>query len=73
MRIKVGDTVKFINKKAHEENPEWYPPKGTLGCVVDILKDSKYKRKVTYKIIWKRNSTSENDVWYAQRSWIRRA
>lgn len=73
MSIKVGDKVRFINKKAHEEKPEWYPKKGTYGQVLDILKDSKYKRKITYKIIWQRNSTSENDVWYSQRSWLRRA
>lgn len=71
-RIKIGDFIEFRSSKMHEEEPARYPEPGTVGTVVDILRDPK-KRKVCYKVQWPTGSTSENDVWWADKAWIRKA
>lgn len=55
-----GRQVRFINAKAHEEMPNWYPPVGTIGIIVPI-----YNKFVDdFKIKWPKGSTSSNDTWF---------
>ena len=57
--IKVGDKVKFIDRKAHEEVPEYYPPVGTIGTVV---RDE--CNQEDWKVQWPKGTTSGHDRWY---------
>ena len=53
---KVGDKVVFVDKKKHEEHPEFFPEVGTVGTVVGV--DS-------YDIFvkWEEGSTTQGDTW----------
>jgi hypothetical protein len=35
-----GSFVKFINKEAHGEFPEWYPAVGTIGRITGVTEES---------------------------------
>ena len=36
-KIRVGDKVRFINQKAHEDMPSCYPAVGTCGKVLHVI------------------------------------
>ena len=38
-RIQVGDRVRFTSDEKHLQEPNWYPPAGTIGTVDDIDAD----------------------------------
>ena len=60
-KFNVGDKVRYIGKK-HNDMPEFYPPVGTIGTVVNQLNecDNVY-------IQWEKASTSKDDYWYCNR------
>lgn len=57
--IKIGDKVRFVDRKAHEQTPEYYPSVGTIGTVVMDECNPK-----DWKIQWPKGTTSGNDRWY---------
>lgn len=59
--IKIGDKVRFVDRKAHEQTPEYYPSVGTIGTVVM----DEYNPK-DWKIQWPKGTTSGNDRWYCE-------
>ena len=54
---KVRDKVVFVDKKKHEEHPEFYPEVGTVGTVVGVGVNDVFVK-------WKKGSTTEDDTWY---------
>lgn len=57
--IKIGDKVRFVDRKAHEQTPEYYPSVGTIGTVVKDARNPK-----DWKIQWPKGATSGDDRWY---------
>lgn len=57
--IKVGDKVRFVDRKAHKQTPEYYPSVGTIGTVVMDECNPK-----DWKIQWPKGTTSGDDRWY---------
>ena len=57
--IKIGDKVRFVDRKAHEQTPEYYPSVGTIGTIV--MDESNPK---DWKIQWPKGTTSGDDRWY---------
>lgn len=57
--IKIGDKVRFVDRKAHEQTPEYYPSVGTIGTVVKDERNPK-----NWKIQWPKGATSGDDRWY---------
>lgn len=57
-KFNVGDKVRYIGKD-HNDMPEFYPPVGTIGTVVNQLNeyDDVY-------VQWEKASTSKEDCWY---------
>lgn len=60
---KVGDKVIFIKKKRHEGFPHFYPEVGTVGTVIESC-------GVDVFVKWEKGSTSEDDTWFADYSWV---
>lgn len=60
-KFNVGDKVRYIGKD-HNDMPEFYPPVGTIGTVVNRLNeyDDVY-------VQWEKGSTSKEDCWYCDR------
>lgn len=60
-KFKVGDKVRYIGKD-HREMPEFYPPVGTIGTVINQSNecDDVY-------VQWEKGSTSRKDCWYCDR------
>lgn len=70
MEIKVGDTVRFLDRLGlHAVEPSFYPKKGTIGTVEKYMHDDVVlePRHVCF-IKWRTGSTSENDKWWAFKS-----
>ena len=59
--VKKGDSVRYIGKNGHKNNPEYYPAKDVVGKVIKVCSDP------TCCIQWPKGSTSNDDRWYA--SW----
>ena len=59
---KVGDKVVFVDKKKHEEHPEFYPEVGTVGTVVAVDGHDEL-------IKWEEGSTTKDDTWYCGFEW----
>lgn len=57
-KYKPGDKVRFIDTKAHEDCPAFYPPIGTIGTVSRILKNG------DLDVQWPTGSTTVDDRWY---------
>lgn len=57
--IKIGDKVRFVDRKAHKQTPEYYPSVGTIGTVVMDECNPK-----DWKIQWPKGTTSGDDRWY---------
>ena len=57
----IGRQVRFINAKAHEEMPEYYPEVGTIGIIC-------YYSYNDFYIRWPTGSTSMDDVWTCSES-----
>lgn len=57
--IKKGDSVRYIGKNGHKNNPEYYPAKDVVGKVIEVCSD------LTCHIQWPKGATSRNDRWYA--------
>ena len=57
--VKKGDSVRYIGKNGHKNNPECYPAKDVVGTVIKVCSD------LTCDIQWPKGSTSWNDRWYA--------
>ena len=49
--------VVFINERAHEEMPEYYPKVGTVGKILNRDGDG-------YRIEWPYGSTSGDSIWF---------
>ena len=60
---KVRDKVVFVDKKKHEEHPEFYPEVGTVGTVVGLGVNDVFVK-------WKKGSTAEDDTWHCEFDWI---
>ena len=64
--IHVGLKVKFKDRLSHKVTPKYYPPVGTIGTVIEII--------AGHPIIkWEKGSTSEDDEWMADPTWIKPA
>lgn len=59
--VKKGDSVRYICKNGHKNNPEYYPAKDVVGKVIKVCSD------LTCYIQWPKGTTSQYDRWYA--SW----
>lgn len=60
-----GKQVRFINAKAHEEMPEYYPKVGTIGILIPT-KDTNFKWFADdYAVQWPKGSTAGTgtDCW----------
>lgn len=57
--VKKGDSVRYIDKNGHKNNPEYFPAKDAVGKVIKICSD------LTCYIQWPKGTTSRNDRWYA--------
>lgn len=55
--------VRFINKKAREEQPAVYPPVGTLGVVLADHGSS-------YFVKWAKESIGMGDAWICPKSFV---
>ena len=54
-----GAKVKFINKEAHENDPWFYPPVGTIGTIIHNNDyDKTDPNDVEWKVRWPKNSIS---------------
>lgn len=61
---KVGDKVVFIDKKKHEEYPEFFPKVGTVGTITGHSDD------IRTLVKWEEGSTSLDDQWLCEFDWI---
>ena len=59
--VKKGDSVRYIGKNGHKNNPDYFPAKDVVGKVIKVCSD------LTCHIQWPKGSTSQDDRWYA--SW----
>lgn len=59
--VKKGDSVRYIDKNGHKNNPEYYPAKDVVGKVIKVCSDW------TCFIQWPKGATSQDDRWCA--SW----
>ena len=59
--VKKGDSVRYIGKNGHKNNPECYPAKDVVGKVIKVCSDW------TCFIQWPKGATSQDDRWCA--SW----
>lgn len=59
--VKKGDSVRYIDKNGHKNNPEYFPAKDAVGKVIKVCSD------LTCYIQWPKGSTSLDDSWCA--SW----
>ena len=57
--VKKGDSVRYIGKNGHKNNPDYYPAKDVVGKVIEVCSDR------TCDIQWPKGATSRNDRWYA--------
>ena len=57
--VKKGDSVRYIDKNGHKNNPEYYPAKDAVGKVIEVCSES------TCYIQWPKGSTSLDDRWCA--------
>ena len=57
--VKKGDSVRYIDKNGHKNNPEYYPAKDVVGKVIKVCSD------LTCYIQWPKGSTSLDDRWCA--------
>lgn len=64
MKYQVGGMVIFVDAKAHEREPEFYPEPGTVG---EIIRVSRHGLNVR----WPKGSTSWDDVWGCSFSRVR--
>ena len=61
-KIRVGDKVRFINQKAHEDMPSCYPAVGTCGKVLRVIEHA--EDDIELRIQWDMGSTSADDTWH---------
>ena len=61
-KIRVGDKVRFINQKAHEDMPSCYPAVGTCGKVLHVIEYA--EDDIELRIQWDMGSTSADDTWH---------
>lgn len=54
---KPGDKVRFIDAKAHEDYPDFYPPVGTIGTVLRMFGNG------VLDVQWPTGSTTGDDRW----------
>lgn len=62
-RTMLGRQVRFINAKAHEEMPEYYPEFGTIGILVPTNSRDGYWGDCDFLVQWPVESTSGCDIW----------
>lgn len=65
-KIRVGDKVRFINQKAHEDMPSCYPAVGTCGKVLHVIEHA--EDDIELRIQWDIGSTSGDDMWHCDRT-----
>lgn len=67
MEIKVGDTVRFLDRLGlHAVEPSFYPKKGTIGTVVKrVHDDAVLDSKCIHLVQWETGNTSDEDEWWA--------
>ena len=63
-KFNVGDKVRYVGKD-HEDMPEFYPPVGTIG---EIIEDTD---ETSYYVQWSKGSTSKEDRWYCSKEDIK--
>lgn len=63
MKYDIGDKVRFVNKEAHEESPEYYPECGTVGRIDDI---DEYDY---FLVSWPAETVKENARYGGDYSW----
>ena len=49
----------IYNGNMHDSQPEYYPPKGTVGKVA-------VDDEIAYRVQWPKGATSDNDYWWAR-------
>ena len=57
--VKKGDSVRYIGKNGHKNNPDYYPAKDVVGKVIRVCSD------LSCHIQWPKGTTSRDDRWYA--------
>lgn len=62
---KVGNKVVFTAFNKHIDDPQFYPPVGTVGVIGRIdFQDDLWVR-------WEAGSTSDIDYWCADKEWVK--
>lgn len=56
----IGERVMFTDPNAHKECPRWYPPKGTIGTVVQCNSVN----NPAVRVQWPDGTTGGNGCWY---------
>ena len=63
-----GRQVRFIDAKAHEEMPAYYPEVGTIGIIVPVEENG--RENGDFMIQWPTGSTSLDDKWFCEKEII---
>ena len=59
----IGRKVRFVNAKAHEKNPRYYPEIGTIGVIVST-KDTDFEWFCyDFAVQWPKGNTTGTDCW----------
>ena len=67
-RTMLGRQVRFVDAKAHEEMPEYYPKVGTIGILVPTNSRDGYWGNCDFLVQWPTGSTSGCDIWVCSKS-----
>lgn len=54
---KVGKLVRWVDEKNHRECPQYYPPVGTIGTILEVTEDDILVR-------WPQDKTADPNEWY---------
>lgn len=64
---KMGMRVRFTNADDHETMPDFFPPVGTIGEVINTTCCDDEEDDIDCVFIqWPEGSTSDDDCWYAK-------
>lgn len=66
--MKIGDKVRFINKRKHRDCPDYYPRAGTVGTVIDFPRAFQFPETdecgIRIYVQWPLGTTACNSRWW---------
>ena len=66
----IGRKVRFINDKAHEEMPEYYPEVGTVGVIVPVIGTGFERLVDDFAVQWPKGSTEDTGAGTRGDCWL---